>query len=376
MPLHDILMERANLHFQNQGLGPNTLPPNNLLSNVGKVLASHIKEKRDEQRRQQNIKNQMETYEKMMESMAGQGGEISNVSKAGNLTEDGVSQNRSKVINSSTVIPIREVSFGPDGLKIKQGFKTASTTDQKNLIDIRNTEAERAKEEQKREFRDMYIEGDLPESAYLEQMANLGLTPENYQSDTQARDKLRSIRQDVSMAGGQTVPGGQTIPMAGGQTVPPAGEQAVPMAGGSDPQTSEQPSPTTMQAPEGMVFDHYDEFRNPVYRPMSPAEKKTQFDFQNRVKLLREKGLSGEASVRFAGAKQGLKLIQKLKGLLGVSRDSQGNPVSNQSSVQTLLEVAGSKAAGFEEPKVLGIPVTLGLSTGLSLLTPKSPFNF
>jgi hypothetical protein len=37
--------------------------------------------------------------------------------------------------------------------------------------------------------------------------------------------------------------------------------------------------------------------------------------------------------------------------------------------VQTLLELTGAKAAGFEEPKVLGIPVTLGISTGISQMS-------
>lgn len=250
MALNDILMERAGIHFKNAGMGPNVLPPNNLWESIGNTVSSKIKEKKDEQRRQQNVKDQMETYEKMMQSMAGMGGEISDVSKAGNLTEDKVQQRRSNVVGSNTMIPTREISVGPDGINMKLGFKSASPTDQKNLIDIDKTRLDMAREERKREFLSEYVKGNLPEGAFLQEFGSLGLTPEEFTSATEARNRLQSLNMQ----------GGTPIPM-GGQPV----MQQQGMA----------------QAPEGQVFDTYNTFGDPVYRPMNPNEQKSSMEIED-----------------------------------------------------------------------------------------------
>lgn len=264
MGLNDILMERANLHFQNEGLGPNILPPNNLWENIGNTVAAKIKEKKDEERRQQNVKEQMETYEQMMQSMSGMGGEISDVSRAGNLTEDKVQQRRSNVVGSSTMIPTRSVEVTPDGINMKIGFKSASPTDQKNLIDIEKTKSDMAREESKRQFLSEYIKGNLPEGAFLQEMGNLGLTPEEFDSATQARNRLQSIGQNM---------GGTPIPMGGGMPMSQPGQvqgaTPIPVNRGS-----------VNQPPEGQVFDDYNAFGDAVYRPMNPSEEKASMEIE------------------------------------------------------------------------------------------------
>lgn len=236
---------------------------NNPLIQIAMNMGEKIKEKKDKERRQQNIKDQMETYNQMMQLMAGMGGDISDVSKAGNLTEDKVQQRRSNIVGSSTMIPSKEFEITPDGLNLKLGFKSASPTDQKNLIDIEKTKSDMAREESKRQFLSEYIKGNLPEGAFLQEMGNLGLTPEEFDSATQARNRLQSIGQNMV---GQNM-GGTPIPMGGGQFGQMQGGTPIPVNRGS-----------VNQPPEGQVFDEYNDFGDAVYRPMNPTEEKAKME--------------------------------------------------------------------------------------------------
>jgi len=160
------------------------------------------------------------------------------------------------------MIPTRSVEVTPEGVNMKFGFKSASPTDQKNLIDIQKTQSDMAREKNKRQFLSEYINGNLPEGAFLKEMGNLGLTPEEFDSATQARNRLQSIGQNR---------GGTPIPMGGGMPMDQTGQ----MQGGTPIPMNRGTSP---RQPEGQVFDKYNDFGDPVYRPMNPSEEKASME--------------------------------------------------------------------------------------------------
>jgi len=82
-------------------------------------------------------------------------------------------------------------------------------------------------------------------------------------------------------------------------------------------------------------------------------------DFQLR------KPLSGETAIRVAGAKQGLRNIQQLKTLFGLTRDKSGKTVIGKNF---LLNKLGFKAADFQEPEIFGIPVALNVTEVIAQL--------
>lgn len=219
-----------------------------LASGLGKGFNSGIGEYQDQQRKQQNIKDQLSTYQQMMENMASMP-DKSNIGKANIFTTDKLKQKRSGIIGSSTVIPTQEVSFDGSGINMRLGFKTATPADQKSLIDIQKTQEEMQRSERKRDFISNYISGDIPEGAFLEEMGNLELTPEEFESATAAKTRLQSIRH----------PRG-TVIQSRNQVQP---EQQITDSQGQDQQ-------------QDQVFDKYDQFGNPIYRPATPTEQKAQ----------------------------------------------------------------------------------------------------
>lgn len=235
-----------------------------LANSFGKSFNDAIQQSLDQQRRRKNVEDQLSNYQQMMQEMSSMP-DNSDAGKADNLINDDVRQRRSGIIRSSTMIPTREVSLGPDGINMKLGFKSASPSDQKNMIDLQKTQEDMQRSERKRSFISSYINGEIPEGAFLQEMGNLDLTPDEFQSATAARTRLQSIQQPQLRGQGQGTP----IPMTAGQGL--VQQNAI-----QQPDSQQQAGNIT----PGQIFDKYDVFGNPVYRPMKPNEQKEAADLQ------------------------------------------------------------------------------------------------
>lgn len=156
------------------------------------ILINKIKQEQDAQRRQQNVKDQLKTYQDMMKEMSNMP-DMSDAGKTNDFIGNDVKQRHAGIVGASTMIPTQKMTVGENGIKLELGFKSASPTDQKNLIDIEKTQGDMQREERKRSFRTAYITGQISEGAYIQEMGNLDLTPDEFQSDTSARTKYQTI---------------------------------------------------------------------------------------------------------------------------------------------------------------------------------------
>lgn len=206
------------------------------------VILGQFQQDMDKNRRYNNVKEQISQFQKLTQELNSMP-DNSDIGKSNDLIGNELKQRNSNVINSSTMIPTREITLGNDGINMKFGFKSASPNDQKSLIDVQKSQSDMQRDNQKRSFISGYISGQIPEGAFLQEVGNLGLTPDEFESATSARNRLQSIQPQT----------GTSIPLRN----------------------------TQLQVPEGMTIEKMDKFGNPVLRPLSISEKKAKSEIDS-----------------------------------------------------------------------------------------------
>lgn len=189
---------------------------NNGISQIGQMFGDEFKRRDDEERKQQNIVKQISSTQKLMATMASMPDQTS-TGKAASLVDSG---SGSKGVSSiSTMVPVREVTIDEKGVpSLKIGYKQASPTEQKSLIDIENTKRQMQIDQQKQQFNNDFITGKIPDGAYLQEMGNLGLKIEDYQSAKQLRDQMNRVRVPVTQ--GTPIPSNAAMSVPEGYRIP------------------------------------------------------------------------------------------------------------------------------------------------------------
>ncbi len=228
----------------------------------------------------------------------------------------------------------RELNIKDGKVSTEFGIKTLSESERKNMFDLQQSQIETDRENQLADFTDKFVEGSITQEEFIRGAQEVRMDNNQFEDALNRRRMLDSIKENPQAQFIDQVPSAKVSQQ----------DSSTPFSGDSFVTTGIKVDPTT-----GLVKDE------------------TKTNLTDRIRALREKGMSGESSVRYAGSKQGLELIGDIKKLLGVRRDANGNVVSDQSKIQTFLEIMGSKAAGWQEPMIFGsFPGTFGIGTLIS----------
>lgn len=254
------------------------------------ALIGNMMAKKEEDRKKKNIETQMKTAKQMMEQMA-QYSDASTSGKAGSLTDITEGKDRRGITGVSILIPTQEFSFDESGApSMKIGFKSASPTEQKSLIDIEQAKRNMQIDEEKRRFRTDYITGRIPDGAFIQEMGNLGLTADDYVQAKELRDQLQKVQ---PFASGTLIPGAMS--MVNGQV----GD----VQGNVIPRSATPPITASKgEAPAGYRVSAYepDKFGNikpKGFEPIPATERKAEAEMASTAKA---EALKSEGAIKAA----------------------------------------------------------------------------
>jgi hypothetical protein len=172
---------------------------------IGSGALEEMKRREDERRRQANVKQQLSQAQQMMQTMAQMPDNSASGKAVGTLNDD-ADKRRKGVISVSDYVPQQEMSVDENGmLNMKIGYRRATPQEQEAQFKTKKAQMDMEKEQAKSDLLNSYVRGQVQEGAILGEMATLGITPEEFQAATGARERMRNSSQ-----GG--VPTGTPIP--------------------------------------------------------------------------------------------------------------------------------------------------------------------
>jgi hypothetical protein len=196
-------MKQADSAQQNQGF-----------SQLGQMFGQAAKEKDDEKRRQANVKQRLSEAQQMMQTMSQMPDNSASGKAVGTLNDD-AEKRRKGVISVSDYVPQQEMSVDENGmLNMKIGYRRATPQEQEAQFKTKKAQMDMEKEQAKSDLLNSYVRGQVQEGAILGEMATLGITPDEFQMATQAKEKMRSVGQQ-----------GTPIPMAQPTPIPDVSAQ-------------------------------------------------------------------------------------------------------------------------------------------------------
>jgi hypothetical protein len=231
-------MKQADSQQQNQGF-----------SQLGQMLGMAAKEKDDEKRRQANVKKRLSEAQQMMQTMSQMPDNSASGKAVGTLNDD-ADKRRKGVISVSDYVPQQEMTVDETGaLNLKFGYRRATPQEQKAQFETKKAQMDREKEQAKSDLLNAYAQDKVQEGAILGEMATLGITPEEFDMASQARERMRQIVSSQTFSGQPVqIPQNAAMSMAGGGMGDARGTP-ISMA-------QPQPIPTAAQPQEqGFRFD-------------------------------------------------------------------------------------------------------------------------
>ena len=190
----------------------NPTAPDNGTSGFGEfsnIMIGKMKEQQAEKKRQENVKTQMTNAKQMMEAMS-QMPDNSSSAKAIGTLEDDAQKRRKGVIKVSDYTPSIEQGVGEDGMPyFKASIKSATRQEQKAQFEMQKSQVEMEKSQAKSDLLNLYVKGDVQEGAILGEMATLGITADEFDLASQAKQRLRDIIERQTFSGQPTsIPSG------------------------------------------------------------------------------------------------------------------------------------------------------------------------
>jgi hypothetical protein len=228
------------------------------------MFINQMKEQQDEKRRQENVKKQLSNAQQMMQTMSQMPDSSASGKAVGTLNDD-ADKRRKGVISVSDYVPQQEMSVDENGmLNMKIGYRRATPQEQKAQFETKKAQMDMERAQAKSDLLNAYAQGKVQEGAILGEMATLGITPEEFDMASQARERMRQI------VGSQTF---------SGQPVQIPQEAAMSMAGGG--MGDVQGTPIPMAQPQVQPQAQEQGFR---FKPTPMAEVKAQRDMERENK--------------------------------------------------------------------------------------------
>lgn len=159
------------------------------------VMMDRMKEQEDEKRRQANVKKQMSQAQEVMTAMAKMKDNSASAKAIGSMTDD-VEKRRRGVITVDDYVPSQEIGVGEDGMPYQKiSIKSATPQEQKAQFEMKKSQVEMEKAQAKSDLLGAYIKGQVQEGAILGEMATLGITAEEFDIASQAKQRMQSVGQ-------------------------------------------------------------------------------------------------------------------------------------------------------------------------------------
>jgi hypothetical protein len=231
------------------------------------MFINQMKEKQDEKRRQENVKKQLSQAQQMMQTMAQMPDNSASGKAVGTLNDD-AEKRRKGVISVSDYVPQQEMTVDETGaLNLKFGYRRATPQEQKAQFETKKAQMDMEKEQAKSDLLNAYAQGKVQEGAILGEMATLGITPEEFDMASDARERMRQIVGSQTFSGQPVqIPQNAVMSMVGGGM---GDAQGTPI-----PMAQPQPIPTATQPQE-------QGFR---FKPTPMADVKAQRDMERENK--------------------------------------------------------------------------------------------
>lgn len=186
-------LQKADSEQQNSGF-----------SQFGQMLGMEAKRREDEKRRVENVKKQMSEAQQKMQAMSQMSNNSASAKVVGSLDDD-AQKRRKGIIEVSDYLPQQEMTVDETGaLNIKIGQRRATPQEQAAQYEMGKKQMEVEKGQAKSELMNAYIKGDIQEGAILKEMGGLGITPDEFDMATQARERFRQISQQQTFSGQPT----------------------------------------------------------------------------------------------------------------------------------------------------------------------------